>query len=253
MGAGTTWPFARAGLTIAGVDGDETSVSITIRPGSGLESVRVQIPGMPEFETGPDQLREWLREHQMVRGEHQWSQVENDLTKAIERGRQQARQHPGPGDGDYQWDDYRTSEDQTTAQQEAVNEEQSRAWTRMLHAWEQFHEQVRDLRTIADGDGEEIVRQVAHTITALNMVENADWAEPYTAEFSAWEMLSTDGIAPERMHAAAHAVAEAGETLYNQWHTAIEAGNYDSGYLHHEQHQFVHACTQARERLHQTP
>jgi hypothetical protein len=244
------------------MDGDEGSVTITIRPGSGLESVRVQVPGMPEFETGPDQLRDWVREHGFVRTPHQRTQFEQDLDRAIEEGRRRAQQQPqqqqprrhGPGDGTYQWDDFATRHNQpglTDPEREAVDEEQSAAWTRMLNAWEQFHQQVQDLHSIADGDSEQIVRQVGHTITALNMIENNDWAEPYTAEFSAWEMLSTDGVPPERMHAAAHAVVEAGQTLYNQWHAAIEAGNYSSYSLYDEQHEFIRHCAQARERLHQ--
>lgn len=238
------------------MDGDEGSFSITIRPGSGLDSVRVQVPGMPEFETGPEQLRDWLREHQLIHTEHQWTQLELDLMRAIQEGRQRAQQphRHGPGEGAYQWDDFATRHDQpgmSVPEQESVNEEQSRAWTRMLNAWEQFHQQVQDLRSIADGDGEEIVRQVGHTITALNMIENNDWAEPYTAEFSAWEGLSTDGVAPENLHAAAHAIVEAGETLYHQWHAAIEAGNYDSYHLYDAQHAFVRHCAEARDRLHQ--
>jgi hypothetical protein len=82
------------------------------------------------------------------------------------------------------------------------------------------------------------------------MIENNDWASPYSEEFAAWEGLSTDGLTAEGLHAAATAVASAGQHLYDQWHAAIEAGNYDSYHLYNSQHEFIQHCAQARAALH---
>lgn len=222
--------------------------AITIRPGSGVDSIVVKLPDMDEFETGPDQLREWLREHGFVRTPQQWTRIDQLIQDAIQQRGPHRGNHPGAGA--YQWDDYRHDPSGlTVAEEERFNEWQSQDWTRMLNAWEQFHQQVQDLRSIADGDGEEIIRQVGHTITALNMVENTEWSGIYSDEYAEWARMSADGVAPERLHAAAHAIVEAGERLHGQWHDTVSAGNYDYHTLLEAQHEFVKHCEEARKSM----
>jgi hypothetical protein len=234
------------------MDGDEAGAGITIRPGEGVDSVRVQVPGMPEFETGPQQLRDWLREHNLVHTPQQWTDIDRQLQDAIQgRGQRSGHRH-GPGDGAYQWEDYAVRRDQpglNNPEREAIDEEQTERWNRMLHAWEQFHQQVQDLQSIADGDPDQIIRQVGHVITALNMIENNDWAQPYTDEFAQWETMSPDGIDADRFHTAAHEIVHAGQALHDQWRAAIDAGDYDSYHLTQAQHDFVTHCAQARAAL----
>jgi hypothetical protein len=231
------------------LDDHAATFEIEIRPGEGVDTVRVRIPGMDEFVTGSQQLRDWLREHGLVRTPQQWSEVERKLTEAL-MGRGQRPHGNHPGAGSYQWDDYRhNGPGMTDADREQVNEMQSEDWTRMLNAWDQFHQQIQDLRSIADGSGEEIVRQVVHTITALNMVENSDWSGIYSTEFAEWERLSTDGLGPETLHAAARAIVEAGETLHHQWHETVSAGNYDYHTLLQAQHDFIKHCEDARKAM----
>lgn len=233
-------------------DGDapyDIGASITIRPGSGVEDISVKLPDMDEFSTSPEQLRDWLREHGLVHTPQQWTAIDQKIQDAIQ-GRSPRPRGNHPGAGAYQWDDYRhDGPDMTDADREHVNEMQSEDWTRMLNAWEQFHQQVQDLRSIADGDGEEIIRQVGHTITALNMVENSDWSGIYSTELAEWARLSTDGLTPESLHAAAHAIVEAGETLHNQWHDTVSAGNYDYHTLLQAQHDFIKHCEDARKAM----
>jgi hypothetical protein len=236
------------------IDDHTFSAGITIRPGSGVESVRVRVPGMDEFETGPEQLREWLQTHGLVHTPQQWTELDQQLQDAIQGRSHAGAHHHGPGDGAYQWEDFGIRHNQpglTESEREAVDEEQTAAWTRMLHAWEQFQQQVADLSSLASSDeAEPVIRQVGHTITALNMIENNDWTSPYTEEFSAWEMLSTDGLDQEHLHTAVITITDAGHALYNHWHDAIDAGDYDSYGLTQAQHEFVTHCTQAREALH---
>lgn len=230
------------------VDDHAASAGITIRPGRGVDGVRVRVPGMDEFETGPEQLRDWLREHGLVHTPRQWSAIDQQLHDAVQ-GRDQTQHANHPGAGSYEWDDYRHDSGMTESDSERVHEMQTEDWNRMLNAWEQFHQQIVDLRSIADGDQNEIIRQVGHTITALNMVENTDWTPLYSAEFGEWERLSTDGLSPETVHAAAQAVVQSGETLYNQWHSAVSAGNYDYHTLLKAQHEFVKHCEDARKAM----
>lgn len=227
---------------------DTLGGGITIRPGSGVDAVSVLVPGMAEFETGPDQLREWLTEHGLVRPPQQWSDIERQLTEALMNRRPPQGNHPG--DGSYEWDDYRVDRSgMTDPESDRVDELRSEDWTRMLTAWEQFHQQVQDLHSIADGDAEQIIHQVGHTITALNMVENSDWAQPYSGEFGEWERMSTEGLAPESVHAAAAAVVQAGELLHGQWQHTVSAGNYDYHSLLAAQHEFVQQCENARKAM----
>jgi hypothetical protein len=222
--------------------------AITIRPGSGVDSIIVKMPDMDEFETGPQQFRDWLREHGLVRGQDQWTRIDQLIQDAIQGHDAHRGNHPG--DGSYQWDDYRHDPSGlTTAEEERFNEWQSEDWTRMLNAWDQFHQQVQDLRAVADGDGEEIIRQVGHTITALNMVENSEWSGTYSHEFEEWARLSTDSLTPESLHAAARAIAEAGETLHGQWRETVSAGSYDYHTLLQAQHDFVKHCEDARKAM----
>jgi hypothetical protein len=227
---------------------DTLGGGITIRPGQGVDAVSVNVPGMPEFETGPDQLRDWLREHDLVREPHVWSDIERQINEALMHPRPPRGNHPG--DGSYEWDDYRADRSgMTDPESERVDEMQSEDWTRMLNAWEQFHQQIQDLHSIAGGDAEEIIRQVGHTITALNMVENSDWAQPYLGEFGEWEGLSTEGLTPESVHAAAAAIVQAGELLHGQWQHTVSAGNYDYHSLLQAQHEFVQQCENARKGM----
>jgi hypothetical protein len=218
--------------------------AITIRPGSGVDSVLVKLPDMDEFETGPGQLRDWLREHGLVQTPQQWTRIDQLIQDAIQ-GRGGHGNHPG--DGAYEWDDYRHDPSGlTVAEEERFNERQSQDWTRMLNAWEQFHQQVRDLRSIADGDGDEIIRQVGHTITALNMVENSEWSGTYSDEYAEWVRLSAGSVTRESLHTAAHSIVEAGEALYSRWHDTVSAGDYDYHTLLPSQHGFVKHCEEVR-------
>jgi hypothetical protein len=66
----------------------------------------------------------------------------------------------------------------------------------------------------------------------------------------AWAGISTDGLSPEAVHAAATAIADAGDHLMQAWHAALEAGNYDSAHLTPNQDAFIQACVHARAGLH---
>ncbi len=219
--------------------------AITIRPGSGVDSVIVKVPDMDEFETGPDQLRDWLREHGLVHTPQQWTRIDELIQDAI--------RHPGhhgnhPGDGAYEWDDYRHDPSGlTVAEEEGFNERQSQDWTRMLNAWEQFHQQLQDLRDLTDGD--EIIRQVGHTITALNMVENSEWSGTYSDEYAEWVRLSADSVTPESLRTAAESIVQAGEGLYSRWHDTVSAGNYDYHTLLAAQHDFITHCAEVRRSM----
>jgi hypothetical protein len=233
------------------IDDHTASVGVTIRPGSGVESVRVRVPGLDEFEISPGDLHDWLQRAGLIHTPQQWTAIDQQLQQAIQ-GHPAHTEHHGPGAGNYQWEDYAIRHNQPTLsepEREAVDEEQSQAWNRMLAGWQQFLDQVHDLRSLAGGDAESVIRQVGHTITALNMIENNDWASPYSEEFAAWEGLSADGVAAEGVPAAAAAIADAGEALYGQWHAAVEAGNYDSYHLYQAQHAFIEHCAQARTGL----
>lgn len=221
--------------------------AITIRPGSGVDSVIVKLPDMDEFETGPDQLRDWLREHGLVHTPQQWTRIDELIQDAIQRPGHHGNH---PGDGAYEWDDYRHDPSGlTVAEEERFNERQSEDWMRMLNAWEQFHQQVQVLRSVADGDGDEIIRQVGHTITALNMVENTEWSGVYSDEYAEWARLSADSVTPESLHTAAHAIVEAGEALHGRWHDTVSAGNYDYHTLLAAQHDFITHCAEVRRSL----
>ena len=171
------------------LDDHTASAGITIRPGRGVESVRVRVPGLDEFEINPADLHDWLQRAGLIHTPPQWTAIDEQLQQAIQ-GHPAPTQHHGPGTGNYQWEDYATRHNQPTLtepEREAVDEEQTQAWTRMLQGWQQFADQVHDLRGVTGGDAESIIRQVGHTITALNMIENNDWASPYSEEFAAWE------------------------------------------------------------------
>jgi hypothetical protein len=204
---------------------------------------------MDEFETGPDQLRDWLKDHGLVHTPQQWSDIDQQLQGAIQSGHTTADSQAGAGS--YHWDEYETNRSGLSeSQRDEIFDQQSADWTRMLNAWEQFQQQVTDLRSIATGDAETIIRQVGHTITALNMIETAGWTHSCANELGAWAGMSTDGLSADAVHAAATAVANAGDTLHQQWHSAIEAGNYDSTHLNANEDAFVAVCAQARATLH---
>lgn len=233
------------------IDDHTLSGSVTIRPGAGVESVRLRVPGLDEFEINPADVHDWLQRAGMIHTPQQWTAIDQQLQQAIQ-GHHAAAQHHGPGSGNYQWEDYAIRHNQPTLtepEREAVDEEQTQAWTRMLDGWQQFLDQVHYLSSIAGDDAESIIRQVGHTITALNMIENNDWAAPYAEEFAGWEGLAADAATLDSLHHAATTIAEAGQVLYGQWHTAIEAGDYNSYQLTHAQHEFVEHCRQTRTGL----
>jgi hypothetical protein len=227
-------------------DDQIASAGITIWPGQEVDSIRVRVPGMDEFETGPQQLRDWLREHKLVPTQRQLDEIEQQITDALV-GHTQKPHGNHPGAGSYESDGYRAGS--TEVDRDRIDETRTEDWTRMVNAWEQFHQQVQDLHSIAGGEQNEILRQVAHTITALNMVENTDWAPPYSAEIDEWQRLSADGLTPETVHAAAQAIVQAGETLHHQWQDTRSAGNYDYHTLTRAQHEFVQHCEDARKAM----
>ena len=65
------------------IDEGATAFEIEILPGPRVNTVRVRLPHMDWFETGPDELRAWLREHHLVPSAQQWSEVERKLTEAL--------------------------------------------------------------------------------------------------------------------------------------------------------------------------
>ena len=229
------------------VDDSAASAGITITSGGTVDSVRVKVPGMDEFETGPDQLRDWLQQHGLVHTPAQWTAIDQQLQDAIQRGHA-TTQTPA---GMYHWDDYTPGANADDRTREELNEQQSQDWNRMLNAWYEFERQVHDLRSIADGEAEPIIRQIGHTITALDMIESTGWTQSCQAELGAWAGLSADGVSPEAMRAAATSVADAGDALMQQWHAAIDAGNYESQHLTPNQEAFIHACASARAALQQ--
>ncbi|MGH9245380.1 MAG: hypothetical protein ACRD29_13895 [Acidimicrobiales bacterium] len=237
------------------IDQGAGGVTITVRPGSGVESVRVKVPGFDEFESGPEQLREWLHQRGLVRTPQQWTDVDEQIRQAIAASRagisRPAVYHHGAGSGGYDWEDFaiRRQSMPSRAERDRVNDEQSESWTRMLNGWEQFRRHVEALREAASGDGETIVRNIGDVITALNMIENNDWSPPYTEEFGAWMGLSVDSVTVESLRMAAGTVADAATMLHRQWRHAIDAGNYKGSNLRQAQHEFVAACTRAREAL----
>lgn len=226
------------------LDDGAASAGMTIRPGSGVESVRVKVPGMDEFETGPEQLREWLQQHGLVQTAQQWTAIDQQLQDAIGRGHTPAGNQPAGGS--YHWDDYSPGVNAGDGIREELNETQSADWTRMLTSWQEFEQQVNDLRSVAGDDAELIIGQIGHTITALNMIESAGWTQSCQSELGAWAGLSCEGRSDEAIHAAATSIADAGDTLMHQWHAAIDAGNYDSAQLTDRQQAFITACEQAR-------
>ena len=229
------------------VDDSAGGVGITITSGGTLGAVRVKVPGMDWFETGPDQLREWLEQHGYVRTPAQRSEVERQLDEAIQRGHITTQ----PAGGEYHWDDYSVGSNASDSLREEMNEQQSQDWQRMLNSWNEFERQVNDLRSVSGGSAEEIVRQVMHTITALDMIESAGWTQSCQAELGGWAGLSTDGVSAEAVQAAATAITEAGDQLMHAWHAALEAGNYDSAHLTPNEQAFIEACAHARAGLHQ--
>lgn len=230
------------------LDEHVASAGVVLRESGRVDTVFARVPGMDEFEATPDVLREWLQTHGFLRTERQMSEFERQLTKILLK--HQKIVHRG-GDGYYHADDYGKHWDQQSEQrQEQINELQSQDWARMLRAWEQFHQQVNDLRTVADGNADEIVYQIGHTITALNMIVHEDWAPFCAEEFNAWAPLIPADLPLDRLHTAAHTIVEAGEHLYNQWYQAIEAGNYHSHTLSQPQSEFITHCAQARAALH---
>src|SRR6266516_4045860 len=79
------------------IDDHTTSVGVTIRPGQGVESVRVRVPGLDEFEINPDDVHDWLQRAGVIHDPQQWAAVDAQL--------QQAR-HPRAGSGNYQSENY---------------------------------------------------------------------------------------------------------------------------------------------------
>jgi hypothetical protein len=229
------------------IDDGAAGAGITITSGGTIDTVRVKVPGMDEFETGPDQLREWLEQHGMIHTQHQRTAIEEQIDAAIQRGHATHQ----PAGGEYHWDEYTPGSHADDQMRESLNEAQSQDWQRMLNSWNEFERQVHDLRSIANDDAEAIIRQVGHTVTALDMIESAGWTQSCQTELGAWAGLSTDGMSPEAIHAAAASIADAGDQLMQAWHAALEAGNYDSAHLTPNEQAFIDACAHARTGLHQ--
>jgi hypothetical protein len=198
-------------------------------------TVTIMIDGN-NFQVNPSEIRQWIIAHGATNRQVVWNPSPTT-----------AQQGPRPGNGEYQWERYRVEDGSDDQHREALNEEQSQAWQRMLDAWGLFQQQIQQLGALTDGDA--IIGKVGDAIAALDMIEFHDWGAPYTDEFGGWVVLSAAAYTPASLQAAAQAVVTAGNTLYGQWHAAIDAGNYDSYSLYDQQHAFAAACTQARSSL----
>ena len=236
------------------VDDRTASAGITIRPGSGVESVRVRVPGMDEFETGPDQLREWLQQHGLVHTPQQWTEIDQQVQDAIQAG--QSGQHTEQPPGHYNWDEQTLTPAQQgrdPAMAEEYNDAQSQAWQRLLDAWHGFAQQVQSLRSASTGEGEGVIQAVSDVITSLALI-NADSLQGSSAqEFNAWNEIILADTDIGSLHTAAGAVADAGDHLYGQWQAEVDRGNYLAQDLTPPIDAFIAACATARAQIVASP
>jgi N-acetylmuramoyl-L-alanine amidase len=247
-------PSASWGQPVPPLPDDTAGGSITIRPGrgGGIDNFTIQVPNVGEFQVSPSDIRDWLTQRGYLRNPVVWSRVERDLFDAIRAGRARPpRPHPEwEGLGTYQWNDFSIRRNQpglTTPQREAIDEEQAQKWGRMLRAWDLFKRQIDELA--AATDGETIVRTIGHAITALVIIERSDYPPPFSEAFADWVGVSATASTLPSLPAAARAVVAAGRALLDQWHAAIERGNYNSYDLWPQHRAFVAACRAARRQI----